>query len=337
MTPIVIVGEAWGENEAREQTAFVGAAGYHLTKMLSEAQIDRANCYLTNVFNLRPDYNKIETLCGGKTTAINGYPALIKGKFIRAEFRPELDRLGDELIDHNPNIVICLGNTALWALTGLTAISKHRGSTLLSTHTVEGFKVLPTYHPAAVMRQWELRPTTVIDLMKAKRESAYAEIRRPAREIWIEPTLDDLERFYERHLKEASRISVDIETAGAQVTCIGFSPTSDLALVVPFHDRRRKDGNYWPTLEDERAAWGFVRRVLDRPTPKVFQNGLYDIAFLWRSVGIKVRAATHDTMLLHHALQPESLKSLGFLGSIYTDEGSWKQMRKRTSTIKRDE
>jgi hypothetical protein len=43
-------------------------------------------------------------------------------------------------------------------------------------------------------------------------------------------------------------------------------------------------------------------------------------------------------MLLHHALQPESEKSLGFLGSIYTDEASWKTMRQRgKTTIKRDE
>jgi hypothetical protein len=40
-------------------------------------------------------------------------------------------------------------------------------------------------------------------------------------------------------------------------------------------------------------------------------------------------------MLLHHALQPESEKGLGFLGSVYTNEASWKLMR--TSTIKRDQ
>jgi len=44
-----------------------------------------------------------------------------------------------------------------------------------------------------------------------------------------------------------------------------------------------------------------------------------------------------DTMLLHHALQPESLKSLGFLGSVYSDEGSWKQLRRGRTTIKRDD
>jgi len=43
-------------------------------------------------------------------------------------------------------------------------------------------------------------------------------------------------------------------------------------------------------------------------------------------------------MLLHHALQPESLKGLGYLGSIYTNEHNWKIMRDRvTKTIKRDD
>jgi hypothetical protein len=42
-------------------------------------------------------------------------------------------------------------------------------------------------------------------------------------------------------------------------------------------------------------------------------------------------------MLLHHALSPESLKGLAFLGSVYTDHGPWKSERKGTSTtIKKD-
>jgi hypothetical protein len=63
---------------------------------------------------------------------------------------------------------------------------------------------------------------------------------------------------------------------------------------------------------------------------------LFDIAFLWRSYGLRTYNATDDTMLLHHSLQPESLKSLAFLGSIYTDEGAWKDLKKHSTTIKRD-
>jgi hypothetical protein len=41
-------------------------------------------------------------------------------------------------------------------------------------------------------------------------------------------------------------------------------------------------------------------------------------------------------MLLQHALQPEALKGLGFLGSIYTDHGAWKVEHKNSQTIKAD-
>ena len=48
-------------------------------------------------------------------------------------------------------------------------------------------------------------------------------------------------------------------------------------------------------------------------------------------MGIPVPSWTDDTMILHHALQPEMEKGLGFLASIYTDEGQWKRMVKHRS------
>ena len=333
---IALIGEAWGEHEERERSPFVGATGHELTRMLGEAGLRRADCLLTNVFNLRPKGNKIDTLCGPKADGIPGYPSLVKGKHVRREFQPELERLADELIEHNPNLVVCLGNTATWAMLGKTSISKLRGTTDVSTHTVAGFKVLPTYHPAAIFRQWELRPVAIMDLIKARKESAYPEIRRPARRIHIPETIGDIYDFDERYLRNCSRLSVDIETSGSQITCLGLAPSSSMALVIPFIDYRRTGRNYWPTKELERQAWSISKAILERRTPKVFQNGLFDIAFLYRAYGIRVKGAEHDTMLLHHALQPESLKGLGFLGSVYTDEGNWKQMR-ASRTIKRDE
>ena len=162
-TKIVFVGEAYGESEEREKRAFVGSSGQDLTRMLLEAGIDRYGCFLTNVFNFRPKDNKIEEVCSGKKSALPGYPPLTKSKFVRAEFAAELDRLGDELIAHDPNVVVALGNTPMWALLGRAGISKLRGTTHLSPHTAAGFKVLPTYHPAAVIREWSLRPVAILD------------------------------------------------------------------------------------------------------------------------------------------------------------------------------
>lgn len=370
---IVLCGEAYGENEQKINAPFVGASGIELLRMLDEAGVitltsadfDYINKYYravgsdgpmfidmiwrlhpelhrTNVFMQHPPGNRLEWFCGPRTEGIKGYPALIKGKaggYVRQEFIPELERLADELVSIDPNLVICFGNTALWALCGTSGVSKLRGTTSISTHTATGYKCLACYHPAAVLRQWENRPVTVLDLMKAKREAEYPEIRRPRREIWIEPTLEDLQRFYNQYIAVKREIAVDIENPGGPITCVGFAVGKTVAIVIPFVDKRTKSRSYWQTKEDELKAIDFIRKVLyDKTILKTMQNGLYDVAVLWRQWGLKTKGFVEDSMLAHHALQPEALKGLGFLGSVYTDEGSWKQMRKTDVDVyKRDD
>lgn len=364
--PIFLLGEARGANEDRIKSAFVGSSGVELIRMLSDAsvltlsqsdwawlrayyakgdpkyieEIWRAHpeFHRTNVFNLHPPGDKLEHFCGDRREAIPGYPKLGNIGWIHNDYAPELDRLGNEILQHDPNVIVALGNTPIWALTGRTGVSKLRGTTLLSTHCVSDYKLLCVYHPAAVIRQYELRPVTVIDLHKSLRERGFPELRRPSVAIWVEPALDDIRTFIHDHITGCTLLAADIETAGTRVTCISLAPRRDLVLVVPFDDPRQADRSYWRTPEDERRAWSLVRGVLEDPAvPKLFQNGMYDIAFLWRSVGVKVFGAREDTMLLSHALQPESLKGLGYLGSVYAgDHGAWKTQRKDNETIKRD-
>lgn len=332
----MVLGEAWGREEEIASAPFVGTSGRMLTRLLYAAGIDRGSCFLTNVFNFHPRGDDIDEVCGPESTALAGYPAHHGAKYVQRRYAPDLDRLNRELSSHKPNILILLGNTAMWAMLGRSGVAKWRGTTELSTHTCEGIKCISTYHPAAVAREYSLRATVVLDLQKAERQSHFPDLRRPERELWIEPTLEDLYEFKRRYITDGETVVVDIESYKSQVTVVGFAPKPHIALVVPFFDFRRKDRSYWHTPRDELAAWTFVRRILESPdTRKCFQNGLYDIAFLWRAVGIKVRNAEHDTMLLHHSLQPESLKGLGYLGSIYTDERAWKHMR-TTTTIKAD-
>ena len=334
MVDICIVGEAWGADEEAEGKPFVGASGRLLTGLLSSVGIDRRECFVTNVFNLRPTpTNDIKNLCGPRDQAIPGMKSIASWQYIRAEFAPELQRLYKELHNESPNLIIALGGTALWALTGQAKIKANRG-TIIESHL--GFKVLPTYHPSAVLRQWTLRPIVMADLEKAAREAQFPDIRLTSREVWIEPTLSDIKQFWHDYIVPSPDLSIDIETAGDQITCIGFAPTTSIALVIPFTDRERADGNYWRSHADEISAWNWVRYLCALPKHIVGQNFLYDINFLWTKYGIPVPHAAEDTMLLHHALQPEMEKGLGFLGSIYTNEASWKLMRK-SDTVKRED
>jgi len=319
---------------------FVGPAGWQLNSMLTEAGIVRADCFLTNCFNLRPrPTNKIENLCATRKEVRHALPPLSSGKYIRDEFLPELDRLYAELTKADPNVIVCLGGTAAWAILRDGRISKLRGA-VASSSILAGKKCLPTFHPSYILQgSYESRHVTILDLQKARRESEYPEIRRPQRSIYTEPLLSELDWFAEKFIARATYLSVDIETRGDRITCIGFSPAIDIALVVPFEDLRKPGGNYWPSLEAEMAAWAWVRKVLDSPVAKVFQNGIFDMSRLWKTYGVPVRNAVHDTMLLHHALQPEAPKGLDYLGSVYTNESAWKLgiRLKHKGTIKKED
>jgi hypothetical protein len=297
------------------------------------------------VFHIHPPGGTdVANLCVDKSQGATELGPLAPAKYLDRKYLGELARLRTELSDVRPNIVVCLGNAAAWAILGSTGITRIRGTVTYGHGQYNNQKCLPTFHPAAILRDWSLRPVTVLDLAKAGRESGFAEVRRPERTVYIEPTLEEMEWFYEKYLRCASIISFDIETSGDQITCIGFADGPSRAIVVPFSDNRKHnsggyEGSYWPTHQAEVLAWGFVRRVLSSPIPKVAQNGLYDINFLWSKYGIPVINFEDDSMLLHHALQPESQKGLGFMGSVYTNESSWKLLnskRKKEITIKRD-
>jgi uracil-DNA glycosylase len=342
---IMLVGEAWGEAEAEARQPFIGKSGWLIKQLLSQVGIEYRDCAVTTVFNLRPPgSNDVINLCGAKPEGIKGMPALVKGKFARAEYTPELARLYGEINDENPNLIIALGATAAWALLGTSGIRAIRGAPIGTTSPASAatgvslsrtFKVLPTYHPAAVLREWSLRPIVLADLDKARRQSQDPSIVRPSREIWVEPTLEDLQAYEQEYILPARRLSIDIETKGDQITCIGFAPSISSAIVIPFWSKAQKDGNYWRTAAEEMRAWAYVKRWC-KMKPSVFQNGLYDIHRLWRTYGIACTLADADTMLCHHALQPEMEKGLGFMGTVYTEEASWKFMS-RMETLKKED
>ena len=351
---ICICGEAWGSEEQRQGRPFVGATGWELNKLCEEAGLippgsvrainrDRsardaiylnAGIRLTNVLNLQPQGNKIESLCGGKWTSTGPSSRPIRpGKYLLPDYRPELDRLHEEINAWAPNLILGLGATALWFFTGSTAITKSRGAI---SSTPYG-KFLATYHPAYLFRdKWHERPTVILDMMKALRESKSPEFKRPQRFIYIPESVDDLEYAY-RDIEGATYLSIDIETFEDVITCIGFAWSPHHALVIPIVDQRKEhslywNDNAWPTV------FNYIERICSLPCGKVFQNGLYDLQFLYRRYGIRVRNCLHDTMLLHHALYPEIKKGLGFLASIYTDEVAWKLMRSRgKDTIKQED
>lgn len=333
---IAIVGEAPGEEEEIKGIPFVGPSGRFLNHCLYSVGIDRKQCLVTNVFGFRPLNNNVDLYFikrrdFKKLKLSSPYPAYKTAGYVKEKYINELSLLKQALEVAKPNVAIALGAVALWALTGLDKIGIYRGSVIEST-LVPGLKVLPTYHPSAILKTYENKPYLMQDLRKALRESAYPEIRRTVRTVYIEPTLDDLLWYYDTHIVPAPYISPDIETMHNQITAIGIATSPTVTMVIPFYDPRKDDNSYW-SFEEEVYVMQWLARILgDSTKPKLFQNGNYDVTFL-AEYGIYVKGPYEDTMLLHHALQPELNKSLLVLGSLYSDEIAWKAMaphRKRS-------
>jgi len=335
---IALVGEAHGKDEALLKQPFIGYSGQELTRVLGEAGIARRDCFLTNVLALRPQDNELDNLCSKRAEvgADYSHKALRQGKYLRPEFLPELARLAHELAEVRPNIIVALGNVACWALLGSSGITSLRGTITEST-LLPGLKVLPTYHPAAVLRNWSWRPIMLADLMKALRESLFPEIVRPRREIVLNPTLEEIDAWIARH-GNAPDLAVDTETTRGQIDMIGFASGPNHALVVPFIDWSKSGASFWPTVEVEVEARLRVQFLLASSAAKIFQNGLYDLQYLLRE-GYRICNVAEDTMLLHHALFPELPKGLGFLGSVYCNESSWKLLNRQRSdeVVKKDD
>lgn len=317
---LAFLGEAPGEEEIDRGIPLVGPSGQIFDAGLRTAGIDRRECWVGNVYDVKAPGNDVTAWV---------WNAAFTG--------PHMARLERELQAARPTVIVPMGATALWALIGTTAITQMRGAVQRATRLVPGAKIVPSFHPAFVMRDWKFLPTMVGDFIRAKEEAALGPlVVYPKRALLLAPTMEEIEAYLPR-LFSSSLLSVDIETGWGQITCIGFAPDEENAICIPFVDLRVPNRSYWETAEEEVAVWSLVRRVLESPVPKIGQSfGIYDAYWLLAKKGIRTMNARHDTRLLHHALSPELPKDLAFLGAAYSTQGPWKHWGHRKSEKKED-
>lgn len=331
---IAFVGEAPGETEVERGIPLVGNSGRVFDAMLRTANLQRSEFMITNVFDERLPDNNVKNWCATTDEASNGgfkdaeYYIPATG-YLRPEFRHHLTRLGAELKDVNPSVIVPLGGTALWALTGDTGISSQRGAIQPATRLVPGVKLLPTFHPAFVIHQWKFFSVVTADFIRAYREGGFREIRLPKRELLIEPTVQEI-RDYMPRLLHSDLLSVDIETGWGLITNLGFAPDREHAINIPFTDIRKPNKSFY-SVADEIEVLKLVQEVMESDVPKLGQNfGGYDAYWFIDHLGFAPRNFLHDTRLIHHNLYPELPKDLEFMGSSYTEQGAWKSWGRKS-------
>lgn len=331
---IVIVGEAWGREEAYAHAPFVGQSGQELTRILSEAGINRNDCFLTNVVPLRPQDNEMWRLFHPAKGSGEAVRSLHPGDAVQSGIRA----LYSQLATIKPKLIIAVGNYSLWSLTNCTGfttpadaqgrrvpsgIESWRGSMWYAEHGPHPCYLLPIIHPASIMREWTKRAVTVHDL-RIRVPMALADDWRPHPEpnIVAPPTFLEAHNYLAKRIArcqrgERLRLVNDIETARGIITCIGFCSEIDEAITIPFVRLEGRDFiPYW-SPEEERTLLRLIRLLLmDKNCLVEGQNYLYDIQYLQRNWGINPNLQ-FDSMLAHHLLFPGTPKGLDYLSSLY--------------------
>ncbi|MCB2148501.1 MAG: uracil-DNA glycosylase [Deltaproteobacteria bacterium] len=128
---VMFVGEGPGFDEDKCGQPFVGAAGQLLTKIIAAMGLDRETVYIGNIVKCRPPNNR------------NPEPE---------EIRHCLPFLKRQVAAIHPRVICALGSVAARALLATEApISRLRGR----FYEVMGIPVMPTFHPAFLLRNPE--------------------------------------------------------------------------------------------------------------------------------------------------------------------------------------
>lgn len=297
---------------------------------------ERSDHWIGNVWHERLDDDDFGRLFAPATEAREGsfgeaeWYAQGYG-WLRPIHREAFARLAQELGDFAPSAVVTLGAAATWALTGECSIKECQGARMTATRVLPGVPVYPTLHPAHVIQDFRMMQRVTEDIERAARG-----VEPWPRNLWLEPDLKDMQRWWDEIGSRANLLAVDIETMRGQIDCVGFAASAG-AICVPFVDWRAPSRSYWATATSELKAWNIVESWLASPVPKVFQNGLYDVSWLWGRMGLRVKNYRHDTRLMQHIHDPEMPKSLSFLGPTYTVvPGPWKLLNRHGEENKRD-
>lgn len=258
-----------------------GGVGMLLSECISKAGYKRSDVYITSLMKC----------------SIPG-----KGKKpTKKELEVCSKYLEKEIEDVNPDVIVPLGAVVTKYFFGAKKISDIRGYVFDKNE----HKIIPTYHPSAILK----RPNNLYefqsDIKKAFKvaEGKYKPIKRTYKYT------EDFEAVY-NILKKQEYFAWDIETCGdgkqggldyykGNVITCSFSFMEGSAICIPFNEE-------------------WYRKIFSLPV-KSITHSKFDVKFLKIRYGIEVKNYYFDTFAAIHLINDNVSKGLKSLASIYTD------------------
>ena len=308
---VMILGDCPDTYAMKARRPFAGPRETVLEGCLHQAGLTKSEVYMTNFIT---DNTTLSKYWSGQTNRrkivsnVEGYRLL----------------LDDEIAKVEPNVIVTLDELPTFILTGkqtLAGKNAVRGYPFLYTRghdDPQPIIVIPSFAPGKMIwANYIWRHYLSHDLKKANVLSKNRDLLwKPTIEAIVPDTFIEAKQYL-NYCSNFDCLSVDIEVANYEVSCIGFATSPTKAFSIPTDMR-------W-SLEEEVELWNMIANILaDARITKIGQNFIFDIHFLAYKMNIMTYGPIIDTMMGHSILYPDFLKGLGFLGSIHTNQPMWK-------------
>lgn len=306
--PLVIFGEALGKEEAKQSIPFVGPSGYKLDTGLKMIGLDREQVRVHNIIQCQPPNDWL-------VNAPWEHEAIYHCERHR---RPTLD---------NPahKVILALGSTAARVLLGQPKKRWKLNDWHSTVTEVDGKLIVPTYHPAYLLRGNQKLTGAWLYAFKIAQEATKGWTKQDASLI-VDPPVEWFARWCEDYLNSPTDkwLAVDIETpeklAGKeedeledpsyQIIRINFAYHLDEGITVPWQEPYI---TYAKELIEARGILWFWHERYD--TPRLL------------AAGVKLdRSKILDGRWAWKMLQSDLPGGLGFVAPFYSKYGAWKHL-----------
>jgi len=302
---LAIIAEAPGRNEVAQGVPLIGGSGNILWKAIRThcPEVKRQDCYVTNVVKRQVAFDTRDSASRKPV-----------GKHELSSWQELL--LWELSLLPNLKYLLLLGNYAVEALLGKKGITNWRGSIIECT-TLDKSPIFAvcTFNPAFCIRDPQAHIIFDMDIGDKLRPVVTGKYKPHAVTTHINPTCKQAVDYI--RMCEASRhpIASDIEVISNETACIGLAPSAHEAMCIAF---RNETTNIYSTTEEANIR-RHLQQLYTAPTTRVvWQNGGFDMAWLWFKDRLRCKPAYSDTMLGHHVLYPTMPHDLGFIVKQYT-------------------
>lgn len=320
---ILIAQDLPGYQELAKSEPLQGYSGMEFNRMLSEAGIMRSECFITSTIRRQVTNVDVNNVIAKAKKDVTPVHKPYFDKMVMPAFSDGAEMLKREIDLVKPNVVIALGNASLFALTGKWGVKSWRGSMIPYT-SPKGHEcvVIPTHPPDYINAVWKDRPIVVQDLRRARRvcdegyfESAFNFLLSPS----FSEVARTLQMLMDRVLSRPTKLSVDIETRGGHISCLGIGWSKLDAICIPFMVANlMSDGHYWMEEEEAFIAYKLYKLLIHPNCEVIGQNFIYDAQYLLRWFCFVPRFK-RDTMLAQHSMFSNMQKGLDYLSSMYCE------------------